>query len=279
MKQFVVAVDFSGGSIHALKYAINLANMANANISMIWVDKIPEKESIYEVSDKTYRDEAKRRFEELIQQFKPLLKGGNLDFKIKTGKIYSEIVTYAQSLRADLIFAGSHGVSGFEEFWIGSNANRIVANALCPVITVRNGFPMKDRIYRIVMPLDNTSITLGKLDITTKLARITGAEVHIMALYTTNLKTMHKRVDSFVEKAIKYLESENVPYFREDFFTQNTTQSVIDYAKKVDADLISIMTEQEGALVGILGPNAQQIVNHSPVPVLSVHPSDAGRTF
>lgn len=39
MKNIVVAVDFSGGSIHALKYAIKIANSIGANIFMIWVDK------------------------------------------------------------------------------------------------------------------------------------------------------------------------------------------------------------------------------------------------
>ncbi len=32
MKNIVVAVDFSGGSIHALKYAIKIANSIGANI-------------------------------------------------------------------------------------------------------------------------------------------------------------------------------------------------------------------------------------------------------
>jgi nucleotide-binding universal stress UspA family protein len=55
---------------------------------------------------------------------------------------------------------------------------------------------------------------------------------------------------------------------------------VIDYAKSIDADLISIMTEQDNNLsTGIIGPNAQQIVNHSPIPVLSFHSSNVGLTL
>lgn len=45
-----------------------------------------------------------------------------------------------------------------------------------------------------------------------------------------------------------------------------------DYVKEVDGDLIAIMTEQETSAANIfLGPYAQQIVNRSEVPVLSVH--------
>lgn len=39
MKKIVVALDFSSGSIHALKYAINIANVTQSDILMIWVDK------------------------------------------------------------------------------------------------------------------------------------------------------------------------------------------------------------------------------------------------
>ena len=37
---------------------------------------------------------------------------------------------------AGLIITGSHGISGFEEYWIGSNAFKIVTYATCPVVTV-----------------------------------------------------------------------------------------------------------------------------------------------
>jgi len=278
MKNIIVAVDFSGGSIHALKYAVRIANKARANITMVWVDKTSEPDSVYSVSQENYRGEVVRRFNDLVEQLKPDFTGGKMDYKLRTGKIYSEVVAFAQSKKADLIVMGSHGVSGFEEYWIGSNANRIVAHAGCPVITVRNKYSFKDEGWKIVLPVDNSNQTLGKLEVSTNLAKLIGAEIHLVTIYSTNLKTMHKRVDNFADKAMKYFEKENVRYVREHFDSQNATKTVIDYAKGVDADLIAIMTEQESnSSSGIIGPNAQQIVNHSPIPVLSVHPSDAGK--
>lgn len=280
MKNIVVAVDFSGGSIHALRYAIKIANGTKANVLMVWVDKTSDPDSVYSVTAENYRGEVVRRFNELIEQFQPELTGGKLDYKLRTGKIYNEIVSFALAKKADLIVTGSHGVSGFEEYWIGSNANRIVANALCPVITVRNGFAIKNTIKKIVMPVDNSTNTLGKLHTTTCLAKQTGAEIHLVTIYSTNLKTMHKRVENFADKAMKYFEKENVSFVREHFQTQNATKTVIDYAKNVDADMITIMTEQDSnQSTGIIGPNAQQIVNHSPIPVLSVHAADANKTL
>jgi nucleotide-binding universal stress UspA family protein len=280
MNNIVVAVDFSSGSLHALKYAINLGNLTKANITMIWVDKTSGSDSVYSISVENYRGEVVRRFTEIIEQFQPELTGGKLDYKLRKGKIYAEVVGFAQSKKAGLIITGSHGVSGFEEYWIGSNANRIVAHALCPVITVRNGFSIKEKINKIVMPFDNTANTVVKLPFTASLANLVAAEVHLLAVFSTSLKTMHKRVENYIEKATKYLEKENVKFITERIQTQNATKSVADYAKGINADLISIMTEQEERQgSGLIGPNAQQIVNHSPIPVLSVHVSDGNKTL
>lgn len=280
MKRIVVAVDFSSGSIHALKYAINIANLVKCDILMVWVDKTANPESIYSTAADNYRGEVIKRFNDLVEKFQPTLTGGTLAYKLRKGKIYNEIVSYAKTKKADLIVTGSHGVSGFEEYWIGSNANRIVAHADCPVITVRNGFQIKDKDYKIVVPVDNSNHTLIKIPFTAKMAKIFDADVYIAVIYTTNLKTMHQRIENYVDKATKFLEKEKIRYKIEHFQTQNTTKTTIDFAKSVDADLIAIMTEQDDRKeIGLLGPNAQQIVNHSPIPVLSMHVSDAGKTL
>jgi nucleotide-binding universal stress UspA family protein len=55
----------------------------------------------------------------------------------------------------------------------------------------------------------------------------------------------------------------------------NLTTSTIEYAQKIGANLISIMTDQEKATKNLLmGPFASQMVNHSPMPVLSIHSQD-----
>lgn len=280
MKKIVVAVDFSSGSIHALKYAIGIANKVKSNILMIWVDKTASPESIYAGSVENYRGEVIKRFNDLVDEYQPTLTGGKLEYKLRKGKIYNEIVNTARAKKADLIVTGSHGVSGFEEYWIGSNANRIVGHACCPVVTVRNGFDIKENIRQIVMPIDNSNHTLIKVPFTAKLAKMFGAEVHMVVIFSTNLKTMHKRVENYAEKAKKYFSQENVTISVEKIQTQNSTKSTIDYAKSIDADLISIMTEQdERRETGLLGPCAQQMVNHSPIPVLSVHVADASQTM
>jgi nucleotide-binding universal stress UspA family protein len=54
----------------------------------------------------------------------------------------------------------------------------------------------------------------------------------------------------------------------------NQAKMTMNYATEVNADLIIIMTDQDENLSGrLLGSYAQQIVNHSKIPVMSIQPN------
>jgi nucleotide-binding universal stress UspA family protein len=54
-----------------------------------------------------------------------------------TGDPALQIVRAARSMRADLIVMGTHGRRGVSKFFLGSVAERVIATAPCPVLTVR----------------------------------------------------------------------------------------------------------------------------------------------
>ncbi len=163
MSTIVVAVDFSNSSIHAIEYAIPISNRLKADIILAWVDKIAPTESIYPDSSTESRNEAKKRFEELIKSYhKRMGKDLKIDYKLKKGKVYYEIDNLARNANATLIITGTHGISGFEEYWIGSNAFKIVTYASRPVITVRHDFPIKKCIERILVPIDSSAGDVAK---------------------------------------------------------------------------------------------------------------------
>jgi len=271
MKQIIVAIDFSKCSIHSLEYAIFLANKINANIQMVWVDATSSGESV--LSPPTaIRKEVNENFEELIATYQPQLKEGVIDFKIRKGKVHIEIANQAKYSDASIVIVGTHGVSGFEEFWIGSNASRIVTYAPCPVLTVRANYQFKSEISKIVVPIDSTLETRQKIPFSTKMAKLFGSEIHILSLYSTTIKAVRYKVDNYAKQVAKFLDEENVPYVMAIEDAENITNATIKYSSDIDADLIAIMTEQETTTANLfLGAYAQQMVNHSPIPVLSVH--------
>ncbi|MEI8202682.1 MAG: universal stress protein [Bacteroidota bacterium] len=275
MKEIIVAIDFSKGSIHALNYAISIANKTNASILMIWVDTFSEKEGMLLKEQKIMKDEICESFSEIIAKYQPSLTSGKLSFKIRKGKVYSEIAHQARVNKSDLIVVGTHGVSGFEEIFIGSNAFRIVTSAPCPILTIRPDYPFDKGITKIALPIDSTPETCQKLAFTAKLANIFGAEVYVLALYSANLKTINRKVDENAHEVSRYLTEQKVKHSIESVFTDNITKTTLTFAEVVKADVLSIMTEQEISEVNVfLGPNAQQLINHAEIPVLSLKPDE-----
>jgi nucleotide-binding universal stress UspA family protein len=71
-----------------------------------------------------------------------------------------------------------------------------------------------------------------------------------------------------------FLRERQVEFTVSTVFCSNIARSTMDYAAEKNADLIIIMNEQEINTTGFfMGPYAQQIVNHSTIPILSIRPT------
>jgi nucleotide-binding universal stress UspA family protein len=275
MQPIIVAVDFSNTSIHAMEYAISVANKMKSDIHLIWVDKFISNESVYPDTSNENRNEAKKRFEELIALYsQKLARGISMDYKLKKGRIYREVDNFARLIEAELIVTGAHGISGYEEFWIGSNAYKIVSCATNPVITVRHDFPLRKKIERILVPMDGSLETLQKIPFVVKLATLFKSEVHLVTTHNSHLKSIQRITEKIALTALTYLQKHQVTVVEDSILENDLTKAVLTYANKVDADLIAIMTEQETPVNILLGAQAQQLINQSPIPVLSIHPQE-----
>jgi nucleotide-binding universal stress UspA family protein len=272
MNKIIVAIDFSECSINALVHAISVAQRCNADISLVWVSKPESQKDALVDQTKDTTGEAKKRLEELVTKYQPELTAGKITWKIRTGKVYKEIASEAKTTKAILVFAGTHGASGFEKFWAGSNANKIVSACECPVITIRAGIKIKRALNRIVLPIDSTLETRQKATFTGYLAKQHSAEVHILKLYSSKVRAVRQDVDFYAGQVARYFDQEGIKYVLTSCEADNLADVTIQYAEEVDANLISIMTDQESSAINLwMGPYAAQAVNRSPIPVLSIH--------
>jgi nucleotide-binding universal stress UspA family protein len=275
MKKILVAIDFSDCSINALEHAITIANRASAGILMIFVVKPATSRDMIMDPPKTLSAMVREKFEGLVKKYQPMMGDNALDFTIREGKVFTEIIREAADKSIFLVVAGTHGASGFEEFWMGSNAFRIVTTSPKPVITIREDVPVKRDLKKIVMPIDSSDETRQKVPFTAFIAQIFQAEVYILSVYTSKIQAVKRRVDSYTEQVEKHFTEENIKYVLESVYADNVTESTIEYARKIDANLISIMTEQERKARNLwLGTYAQQMVNHARFPVLTIRPKE-----
>ena len=245
-----------------------LANKTGANIQMVHVmckndntDHVPLEEE---------KQLAKQKFEDLIQKYKGKHNSGIvLNYAIKEGKIFEEVTNLAETFEDALIVLSTHGTSGFDELFIGGNAYKIASHSRNPVITVRSR-SMHLTMNKIVLPLDITFQTREKVPFTAKLAKLFNAEIHLVSVRLSNIKSIEDKLHQYIEQVASYLGNQNIPYKIEHLQGDNITDITLDYAKSVNADLISIMTEQEKSFSNLLlGSYAHQMINKSLIPVLS----------
>lgn len=276
MKNILAAVDFSDCSINALEHAISIAVKGSFAVHMVWVNNPSiTKTTIYSDASSELIDEVKSQFDKLILKYQTEFPALTIDYVIREGKVYLEMINEAKELESMALVMGTHGASGFEQFWIGSNANKLISISNIPVITVRAGVSVSRALSRIILPIDSTVETRQKVPFTVMLAKLFDAEIHILALYRTQVKNIRDRIEEYVEQVVAYLEEEKVKYVVKGIDADNITLATIEYGKTVDANLISIMTEQETSPFNLLiGPYAQQMVNNSPFPVLSIKPRE-----
>lgn len=273
-KIILVGVDFSDCSINALEHAVTIARKAKTGISMVWVNHLDYSKEIFSVEPQNIEAEVTKRFAALVKKYQYHFHGEKIEYYIRKGKVYKEICKLSDELDAFLVVIGTHGSSGFEEFWIGSNANRTVASCHKPIITIRNVVDIAGDLKKIVLPLDSTKSTRQKLPITALLAKYFNSEIHILGLHTTNSEDIRFVVRSYVEQVEEYLTENGIKFKSTLIDSKNITEDTVNYGKKIGANLISIMIEQETTTANLLfGSYSSQMVNHSSIPVLSIHAS------
>jgi nucleotide-binding universal stress UspA family protein len=209
MNNIVVAIDFSESSMNAFLHALSIAQKCKADLDLVWVRKSAEEKDKFETGGDPTK-EVKTQFENLIAKYQSELPGNKITGKIRTGKVYKEIADEAKENRAMMVVTGTHGASVFVEFWIGSNANRIVSLSPCPVLTIRSGIDIHRPLSTIVLPMDSTMETRQKATFTGYLAKKHDAIVHVVSMYSTKVKAVRRNVDSYSEQVAKYLDEEGV---------------------------------------------------------------------
>lgn len=274
MKRLIVGFDLSKGALHAFHYSLKLARKTQSSIRLVWVDNYTSNEAVFSRADNANRSEAKRNIESLIAEFQPDQQIGHLDYRLMKGKVGQELARQAKDYNADAIIVGTHGITGYEEYWIGSNANRVVIYSDCPVVTVRYDYDVDADLKRIIMPIDHTQETLQKLPAVVAFAKLYDAEVYLLGLYSTILKSMHKKVEERCDGAFKFLQKHGIVYHKECLQSENIARDVLSFSNKINANMIAIITERKASSNMLLGEYAQKIVNHSNVPVLSIRSKD-----
>ncbi len=281
IKKIVCPIDFSETSLKALNHAIDLSKAAHAEIILIHV-----VESILSSTDSEYytivrsleyenavTDESKQLMRNLVEE-----KNENGTIKmtevVVTGKPYEEILKLSKDIHADVIVMGTHGISGLREFMMGSNTYRVVKEAECPVLSVQ---PQTSNIgfRKILMPFNDQPHSREKVNYAIKIASLYDATLYVLGINFENDEEDYERILLEARQIKSIAEKNGVECIINVVSESYQADPIIKHAMEINADLIVEMTGMERLSVAdyFEEPLAEQMVNHSPIPVLSVKPS------
>jgi nucleotide-binding universal stress UspA family protein len=285
IKKILVPVDFSLTSLKALEQAVFMAKKNNAEITLLHVvDYImPHSDIYYFTIPRSAEYEATVMKEcdgQLLKLAEKIQKKDAVTIHAETvsGKPREQIIAAAERIQADMIVMGTHGVSGFREFMIGSTAIRIISEAPCPVLSIQQS--VAPGFKKILVPFRNRPHSREKVDYAIEMAEMYGATVHVLGVDAELSEETNNKLILQAEQIKTIAENHHIPCETKVIEGSFLAEEILKYAKDIQADLVIVMSDLDKMSVSdfIMGPYAQQIVNHSHIPILSIHPTFNSKT-
>ncbi|MFN8165025.1 MAG: universal stress protein [Bacteroidia bacterium] len=274
----LVPVDFSEQSLIALRQSYNLARLTRAELTLINViDESFHLPFFAPKEDKTMEKKIQKALEQLSHETS-VESGVLVHHLVVRGKVYEEVQKAAKKLKCSFIVMGTNGSTGLKKF-IGSNALRVIRESPCPVITIK-GKKHRTGCKNIVLPLDMTKETKEKVSKAIEIAGFFSSTINLVSVLTTDDEFIVNKLKRQMNQVHDYIKEHNVPCNVEFVHGSDVGEEIINYSKKVKADLIMIMTQEELTWTDSLfiSSSAQQIINESDIPVLSVRPKEKKST-
>lgn len=256
----VVPYDFTEITDNAVAHAVNFSKVLNAGIVILHIVKSPER-----------NDEILRKLDEVAANVEKT-HGVKPSVMVKEGTIFKTIGEAAEELHAVLVVMGTHGMKGLQKL-TGSWALKVIVGSKVPFIVIQDP-PKNKEISTIVFPVDFKSENKEKLKWVEFVAKYLKTKIFLLSSANKD-GAVDSRTKANVIFSKKFLDEKRINY--ELAIAEGSgsfSQETINFAKKIDADIIIAMTTRDIAFHDyVLGAHEQHIIaNEHKIPVLVVNP-------
>ncbi|MCI0750960.1 MAG: universal stress protein [Flammeovirgaceae bacterium] len=271
MKKILVPFDFSKHAINAYRYACDICDISNGSIHLIHVVELPVMHdtllmpvlSFEEALLKEMKEKADAQFKKITTKYKP--DNDKVTTTTQFGPVSKIITGYVDDKSIDLVVMGSHGASGLREFFVGSNAEKIVRNSSAPVIVVKeySKKPIKHIVFPNVLETENQETFVRKVK---ALQEFYKATLHIVWIntptnFTRDIMTQ-KRLDAFIKRFMFKNTETHI------FNDLDEETGIINFCNSIGGDMIAMGTHGRKGLAHFsLGSVAEDVVNHVAQPI------------
>lgn len=271
MKNILVPCDFSKPAVNAYRFALEMARKSKGTVFLIHVIELPsihdpiimpvmsfEKDFLNELKDKTTE-----RFQKLLTRYKP----GTVSVitEVTFGATIRMIQDSIKKKKIDIVIMGSHGATGLREYFIGSNAEKMVRNSTVPVLIIKDFYrgPVRDIVFPNTLELESQQKLIEGVK---ELQAFFKARLHILYVNTPTNFTADN------------ITLERLRRFAKEFSFKNYTLNVYNYpfeeagiihfTKSIKGDLIAMGTHGRKGLAHFLnGSLAEDVANHANCPI------------
>ena len=275
-KKIVVPYDFSKTAENAVEHAAFIAAFTKGELFLVFVEKKNELLNILlpSLSIKKPSSISNLFSEKLTAEAERISKKYNVKVNpiFSSGSISSEIINLCNEIDANLLVMGTKGSDSNNDLFMGSNTYRTLTKSELPILTV-NSSVVKKGYSNIVLPIDLSAHTRQKVNVAIQLSKLFTSHIHVIAMYNENEQADKFKLDVYVKQIEKECERNKVAVTNTITKTDNKVKKTLAFAKKVGADIIVSMTDQDTEFKSVLlGNYIHQLINNSKIPVLCLQP-------
>lgn len=277
MTKVLVPYDFSEQAQNALDFSTALAsNFDQVEISVLNVVEVPSSsgmgtmgggEFMPDMENQIFVIEMVDRRKEQFKEMEIKYAGNSYSFstKIVLGNAFQSISSAINEENPDLVIMGSKGTSGIEEVLIGSNTEKVVRTAHCPVVTVKAATD-PSKFKKIVFASDFRDDQDELADRVKTLQKWFDADLYLVIINTPgSFETTRESAERIKKFANKYSIEHAVA---EIYNSHSEEAGIVEFAEDIKADLIAMATHGRTGLAHLFtGSIAEDVVNHAKRPV------------
>jgi nucleotide-binding universal stress UspA family protein len=269
----LVPVDFTGKSKWAIAKAIELSNNLECNIHLVHIvhrnifPGILNADTINPYESHTDRMNSYDQLKELASYYRTQLCGnGKIEISILEGNPGKKLPEYINQYHMDMVVMGLSKFNLIQRIISSVSISRLVRKTNIPVLAVRSG-GLIYHFKKIILPMHD-EVPVRQIKMATALARTFKSTI-----YMITLRKEENAPEKIINEGLELVQSiSTIPAQGIILEGKNLAKATLDFAKRVNADLILINPLKEFHLPGWWNRLTKKLLSYgSRIPVITMN--------
>ncbi|OAB26931.1 Nucleotide-binding universal stress protein, UspA family [Flavobacterium fryxellicola] len=275
MKKILFPTDFSEVAANAFIHALEFAKIVHGEIVVLHTFELPiyDNQFFPENYALIYNSVELAQFgmfKDEIPKLRALAEERNLDkikmtHRLMDGDLLHNIKKSIKEDAIDFVIMGTSGVTGWDAFFVGSNAGSVISGVEIPMLCI----PIEAKFKKIeIIGFTTRFRTKDKkaLKMVLDIAKKTKAKVKCLYVKTSESDVTKDTVAQWEEE----FSNEPVAFFV--ISSDEVKETILDFILYKEIDILTMLTYKRGFFEGIFKPSlTKKIANNFDIPILAIH--------